>query len=131
MAYSGFRHPKRLRGDVVSVLNRLVREGVVASYQTNFPVFGPPPDQIEITVTGRPETGSETEVQNRVSTELATFSERAAILVRATPESSRADRIGRGGSRVGETARGAVLGPGKSALRQERHKSDNGAYSSS
>jgi hypothetical protein len=74
----------------MSVLNRLVREGVVASYRTNFPVSGPTPDRIEVTVTGRPETGGETEVQNRVSTELATFSERAAIFVRATPASPRA-----------------------------------------
>jgi hypothetical protein len=87
MAFSGFRHHRRLRGDVVSVLNRLVREGVVATYQTNFHGSVPHPDAIEITVIGRPEAGGQTEVQNRVEAELAAFSDRAAIFVRAASES--------------------------------------------
>ncbi len=87
MALSRFRHHRRLRGDVVSVLNRRVREGVVATYQTNFSGSGPQPGLIEITVTGRSEVGGETEVQEREKAELAFFSENAAILVRAAPES--------------------------------------------
>ncbi len=36
MAHLGFRRSRGLRGDIASVLNRLVGQGVIASYRTNF-----------------------------------------------------------------------------------------------
>jgi hypothetical protein len=67
---------------VVAVLNRLVLEGVLVSYRTNFHGSVPCPAQIEITIVGRLEAGSEAEVLGRVTAELSAFAHRAAIQVR-------------------------------------------------
>lgn len=77
----GFRHPKRFRGDINAVLNRLIAEGVIGSYRTNLSEGGGP-GNLEVTVTcpGVVDVGA---LRELVRQELAKLDEAAVVKVAA------------------------------------------------
>lgn len=71
-----------LRGDVNAILNRLVREGVISAFQTN---FGTPPEAFGVHIIITPPSASDREaVRRTVGQALDGLSEQVTITVKAT-----------------------------------------------
>lgn len=71
-----------LRGDVNAILNRLVREGVISAFQTN---FGTPAEAYGVHVIITPGSATDGErVRRTVSQALENLSEQVTITVKAT-----------------------------------------------
>ena len=71
-----------LRGDVNAILNRLVREGVISAFQTN---FGTPAEAYGVHVIITPGSATDRErVRSIVAQALQNLSEQVTITVKAT-----------------------------------------------
>ena len=91
----GFRHPKRFRGDVNVALNRLVGEGVIASYRTN--IHGQArPERLEVTVDPSAEDKPAETIEATVREALAPLHQDVAVVVANKPaiSSKLADDLG-------------------------------------
>ena len=71
-----------LRGDVNAILNRLVREGVISAFQTN---FGTPAEAYGVHVIVTPASVTDREaVRRAVAQALDSLSEQVTVTVKAT-----------------------------------------------
>jgi len=71
-----------LRGDVNAILNRLVREGVISAFQTN---FGTPSEAFGVHIIITPPSATDREaVRRTVGQALDGLSEQVTITVKAT-----------------------------------------------